>query len=96
MATYKLNERAKEDLECLYEHGILLFGLHQANRYYNGLFDRFSNIADNPELWQAVDYIRPGYRRSVYASHSIYYRVKGGTAEIMRILGKQDFSKKLE
>ena len=96
MANYKLNDRAKDDLECLYEHGILSFGLDQANSYYDGLFDRFSNIADNPELWQSVDYIRVGYRRSVYASHSIYYRVNGGTVEVMRILGKQDFRKEFE
>jgi toxin ParE1/3/4 len=96
MASYKLNQEAEEDLDRLYEHGILSFGLDQADRYYDGLIRRFSEIADNPRLWQAVDYIRIGYRRSVYASHSIYYRIDGDAVEIMRILGKQDFSKEFE
>ena len=90
MATCRLNEAAVEDLERLYEFGVVSFGLDQADQYYDGLIKRFYELADNPKLWQAVDYIRPGYRRSVYASHSIYYRIDGDTVEIMRILGKQD------
>ena len=89
MAVYKLNEEAEEDLERLYEHGVIFFGLDQADRYYDGLIERFCELSDNPRLWQAVDYIRTGYRRSVYASHSIYYRIDDDTVEIMRILGKQ-------
>ena len=34
MATFKLNEEAEDDLERLYEHGILSFGLAQTDRYY--------------------------------------------------------------
>ena len=43
-----------------------------------------------PYLYQAVDYIREGYRRSVCGVDSIYYRVAGDTVEIMNILGRQD------
>jgi hypothetical protein len=38
---YKLNQEAEEDLDHLYEHGILFFGLGQADRYYDGLIKRF-------------------------------------------------------
>ena len=96
MAAYKLNEEADEDLDCLYEYGVLSFGLDRADVYYDGLIERFCELADNPHLWQAVDYIRIGYRRSVFASHSIYYRIDGDNVEIMRILGKQDPKKELE
>lgn len=41
-------------------------------------------------LYQAVDYFRAGYRRSVYGTDSIYYRINGGIVEIMAILGHQD------
>lgn len=47
-------------------------------------------MADNPELYPAVDDIRKGYRRSVYQSHSIFYRVEGENIIIVRILGQQD------
>ncbi len=90
MPRYKLNEKADEDLERLYEYGILSFGLDQADSYYDGLIDRFSELAENPKRWQAVDQIRKGYRRSVYGVHSIYYRIAGDTVEIMRILGRED------
>ncbi len=96
MVTFKLNEEAEEDLERLYEHGILSFGLDQADRYYDGLIEHFYKLAENPYLWQAVDSIRLGYRRSVYGSDSIYYRITGNTVEIMRILGSQDVKKEFE
>ncbi len=90
MVSYKLNEKADNDLDRLYEHGVLSFGLDQADRYYDGLIDRFSELAENPKLWQAVEHIRIGYRRSVYGVHSIYYRIDGGSVEIMRILGREN------
>ena len=96
MAAYKLNEEADEDLDRLYEYGVLSFGLDQADSYYDGLIERFCELAENPYLWQAVDYIRTGYRRSVFSSHSIYYRIDGDNVEVMRILGKQDPKKELE
>lgn len=45
---------------------------------------------DLRHLFRAVEDIREGYRRSVYRSHSIYYRVEGDYVEVMRILSKQD------
>jgi len=45
---------------------------------------------NNPILYQAVDEIREGYRRSVCGVDSIYYRVDGNTVEIMAIFGQQD------
>jgi toxin ParE1/3/4 len=90
MASYRLSEKADEDLSRLYEYGILHYGQERADRYYNGLIERFEELAENPRLWQAVDHIRPGYRRSVYGHHSIYYRIDPDTIVIVRILGRQD------
>ena len=90
MASYRLNEEADEDLDRLYEYGVLNFGLVQADRYYDELIQRFHELVETPCLWQAVDYIRAGYRRSVYGSYSIYYRIDGDNIEIMRILGHED------
>ncbi len=95
MASYSLNEDADEDLDRLYEHGVLTFGLIQADNYYDGLIQRFHELVETPRLWQAVDHIRVGYRRSVYGSHSIYYRTDGDNVEIMRILGHEDTKKQL-
>ena len=50
MVTYKLNEVADEDLDHLYEYGVLCFGQDQADRYFDGLIKRFYELADNPKL----------------------------------------------
>lgn len=96
MAVSELNEAAEEGLERLYEYGIIYFGLAQADRYYDGLIEHLYTLAENPYLEKTVDSIRRGYRRSVYASDSIYYRINGSTVEIMRILGSQNAKKEFK
>jgi toxin ParE1/3/4 len=66
------------------------YGDALADQYYDAFFDRFEELAEQPYLYQAVDEIREGYRRSVCGVDSTYYRVKGDTVEIMAILGQQD------
>ena len=56
---------------------------------------RFEELADHPELYAAVDHLRTGYRRSVYHSHSIYYRIEASGILIVRILGQQNLHKAL-
>jgi toxin ParE1/3/4 len=90
MASYRINEDAKADLQRIYRRGVLEFGEEQADRYFNALFERFDELAAQPYQYQAVDEIRRGYRRSVCGVDSIYYRIVGNTVEIMRILGQQD------
>ncbi|MCK9395820.1 MAG: type II toxin-antitoxin system RelE/ParE family toxin [Methylobacter sp.] len=92
MGNYKLTEDAKEDLRCIYRYGVKEFGEAQANLYYDALFRHFEQIADNPYLFQAVDHIRKGYRRSVCGTDSVFYRVVDGTVEIISILCRQDFN----
>jgi toxin ParE1/3/4 len=90
MGTYRLTENAKEDLRRIYRRGLREYGEAQADEYYNALFDRFEQIAEQPFLYPAVDDIREGYRRSVCGVDSIYYRIEGETVEIMAIIGRQD------
>ena len=90
MATYRLTENAKEDLRRIYRRGLREYGEAQADQYYNALFDRFEQIAEQPFLYPAVNDIREGYRRSVCGVDSIYYRIEGETVEIMAIIGRQD------
>jgi len=90
MGTYRLSENAREDLRRIYRRGLREYGEAQADEYYNALFDRFEQIAEQPFLYPAVDDIREGYRRSVCGVDSIYYRIEGGMVEIMAIIGRQD------
>lgn len=90
MASYRLSERADEDFESIYMYGLINFGSLQSDVYADGMEDRFKQIADQPQLYPAVDHIKPGYRLSVYMSHSIYYRVDDGVVLIVRILRSQN------
>ena len=91
MGNYKLTEDAKDDLRGIYRYGFERFGEVQADLYFDALFNHFEKIAQNPHLYQAVDHIRKGYRRSVCGVDSIFYRVVDGTVEIISILSRQDF-----
>jgi toxin ParE1/3/4 len=90
MANYLLTEQADEDLANVLRRGALDFGLQKAEEYYDGLVDRLNNISERPMMYQAVDEIKPGSRRSVYNVHSIYFQIRHTEVLIIRILGRQD------
>jgi len=95
MGSYELSQAAERDFENIFEYGIDTFGLDQALRYQNGMEQRFDKAAEQPRRYPAVDHIRAGYRRTVYGSHSIYYRLASHGIVIVRILGQQDLSNAL-
>ena len=93
---HHLSEQAAQDLEELYLWGLDRFGIEQADSYTDGLVTLLEQIGETPQLYQAVDWIRPGYRRAIYRSHAIFYVVMPNQdALIVRILGKQDLDSAL-
>ena len=95
MASYKLSQAADGDFENIFDYCIDTFGLEQAVVYRTGMKMRFDEMAENPMLYNAVDPIKQGYRRSVFAAHSIYYTIENDDIKIIRILGRQDPNKAL-
>jgi len=93
MENYKISEDAKTDLKRIYIRGLNEYGEAKADEYYAAFFTRFELISRQPYLYQSVDHIRKGYRRSVCGADSIYYRINDETVEIMTILGQQEISK---
>ncbi len=90
MGNYKLTRAADRDFEEIFDFGIDRFGLEQAESYQRGMIRQFDRLTETPLIYPAVDYIRLGYRKSVYRSHSTYYRVDDSGIVIVRILGRQD------
>ena len=88
----EITELADQDLDDLYAEGFALWGEEQADRYYDGLLRRFDRICEIPIMYTAVDDIRPGYRRSVYEKHSIYFAIVDDTVEIHAVIKRQDLS----
>jgi len=93
MPKYRLSNTAKEDLIRIHHFGTKQFGSNQADKYFNQFFDSFDKIAERPFAYESVDYIKPGYRRCVSGSDSIYYRIGNNIVEIMTIIGRQDLEK---
>lgn len=88
MAKYRLSNLAKEDLIRIHHYGTIRFGVQQADKY-------FEIIVQRPYSFEAVDFIRHGYRRCLCGSDSIYYRIKDEVVEIITIIGRQDIENSL-
>lgn len=91
MNKYLVSEAAKVDLKNIYKYGFIKFGEQQAERYFDGLILSFEKIAKHPYSYQETPELGDKYRRFVYFSDSIYYRVKSEHVEIMAIIGRQEF-----
>ncbi len=95
MSEYKLSNSAKEDLIRIHHFGVKKFGIKQADKYFNSFFDYFEIIAERPLSFEAVDFIKLGYRRCVCGVDSIYFKLNGEITEIMAIIGRQDLNQLL-
>ncbi|MEM5564932.1 type II toxin-antitoxin system RelE/ParE family toxin [Psychroserpens sp. AS72] len=92
MANYKLSNVAKEDLKRIHKYGVENLGMKQADLYFNTFFEYFDLIAESLFSFESVDQIKQGYRRCVWGSNSIYYRINESIVEIMAIVGRQDLN----
>ena len=93
MTEYRLSNQTKEDLIRIHHYGVEKFGITQADKYFESLFNHFDIIVQRPFSFESVDYIKKGYRRCVCGSDSIYFKMDDDIIEIMTIIGRQDLSK---
>lgn len=89
--SYFLRQEAKEDLWRIYEFGIHIFGVIQADKYFTMLHDCFNKIASNPYLFPVVSNYKHVERFCVCGVDTIYFNIKGDEIEIVTIIGRQDF-----
>jgi toxin ParE1/3/4 len=92
MANYKISQVAKDDLIRIHQYGFEKFGEIQADLYFENFFQQFELIAQNPLMFESVDYIKLGYRRCPCGSDSIFFRTSKGHVEIMAIVGRQELN----
>ncbi len=90
MVKYRLTNEAREDLIRIHQYGVKMFGMTQADRYFDTFFKYFEIISKNPYSFESVAFIRKGYRRCICGSDSIYFKINNDVVEIMAIIGKQD------
>ena len=89
--TYKISEKAEEDLEDIWLYTLSIWSREQADRYLNLIFDEIAYVSVNPKSGQDFDHIRKGYRCAKVKSHLIFYKYKKGKdhIEVIRILHQQ-------
>ena len=81
MGEYRLSQSATDDLIAIAQYGDENFGVVQSNRYRDQLKQRCSVLAEQPQLYPTVDYIRPGYHRSVCGAFDLLPRRRAGRGD---------------
>ncbi|WP_445368962.1 type II toxin-antitoxin system RelE/ParE family toxin [Methylomonas sp. BW4-1] len=70
---YRLRQRAADDLEQIWAYSHRQSGAEQADHYLRNLFDRFTWLAEHPQLGKPRDDIKLGYFCFPEGRHLIFY-----------------------
>ncbi len=81
-----LSSLALEDIALIHDYTVDEWGLEQALKYVNALWDALEEIAETPNRWRVRDDIYKGSRARVCGSHLVIYREREGSLEVSRIL----------
>lgn len=82
---FRLAQAADEDVIGIFYSGLVQFGLEQADRYHDALFDVFDLIADNPRMGRERTELTPPVRVHPFRSHIILYVIEGSDVLIVRV-----------
>ncbi len=89
MPAYRLTNKAQSDLASIGRFTAKEWGLAQRDFYLKQLDQYFLQIAENPDLGMACDFIVSGYRKLPQGRHVIFYRQSSKSViEIIRVLHK--------
>ncbi|MBP8284827.1 MAG: type II toxin-antitoxin system RelE/ParE family toxin [Chromatiaceae bacterium] len=82
---------ARDDLVDIHEFGGRTWGNARSARYLQTLKERFLSLTQHPLAGVERADLMPGIRSLSAESHVIFYRVREGVIEIVRVLhGRQD------
>ena len=92
--SFKLSVGAEEDIIAIAEQGARMFGVDQAKRYHDELFELFDLITANPHIARERNEIEPPVRIHPFKAHLIVYRVEhDGKIFVVRIRhGHEDWA----
>ena len=95
MYKYILSFEAEDDILRIFDFGSVRFGLPQANKYYDMLFECFDKIASNPFMFPETIKNKKCYRYCVCGVDTIYYKINNDEIEIITIVGRQNYKEVL-
>jgi toxin ParE1/3/4 len=86
MAAYRLTSAAADDIATIFLEGLEQFGLVQADRYHDGLAERFAFLAEYPHAARERHELTPPVRIHPYRAHLIVYEpAPNGGVLILRV-----------
>lgn len=86
MLSLLLKPEAEFDLEKIYEYTFYNFGIKQAEKYQDELYEAMLLITIRPRLGKVYPYAIQEYRKLHVNRHLIFYRCDSEKCEIIRIL----------
>lgn len=86
MLRLELSTDAERDVESMFLHGVMQFGVPQAGSYSSGLRQTLDHIVQHPAAARLREEIRPPVRLYRYRAHHILYAVDGERIIVLRIL----------
>lgn len=92
---YSLKPLAEADLESIWLYTLENWSIQQADSYHRDLVAAFAALASGQTRGRPAS-VRQGYLKCPCGAHVIYFRDRGDTLEIVRILhGAQDAERNL-
>lgn len=92
-----LTRCAQDDLELVWGWTAERFGVAQADRYLDRLYDAIRRCAIAPQAGRALDDVRAGYRAVVVGSHLVVYTSDEHGVVVRRVLhGRMDLDEHLD
>jgi toxin ParE1/3/4 len=93
MTEYRLSDEAEHDVAEMYRRGYWLFGEHQADKFYNQLFDSLELLASFPQSGRSANDIYPELRRTEFTPYVIFYLPKDYGVYVLRLLKQSQIVK---
>lgn len=82
---------AKADLKDIYQYGLRQWGQQQSDSYLENLEEHFWMLTEQPLIGVERPDLLTDMRSLPIESHTLFYRARSGTVEIIRVLhGRQD------
>lgn len=90
--SFRLTQKAEEDLINIAEKGLELFGERQARFYHNALYDLFGVLSENPKMARERSELSPPVRVHPFKTHVVIYQIEGDDILIIRVRhGREDW-----
>lgn len=88
MIRLRLSDRARADLDGIWEYTVRRWDVDQAEAYLRAVNQAMMLLRENPRLGRDASDVKPGYFKFPASSHVIYYKLLPGTLDVIRILHK--------